>query len=710
MRIRRTLFGIPFAASVSRPSSRSLGSRGRAVLLFSALCVAGVLSSCGREGLDPGLDDDDGDAIKAAGALSVAASATPTSVASGGEVTLAVTVTTTRSTIVDVIVEIQNPAGALAYSTQMRGRGITASSPIQMQDTLTIEPTDAAGNYILGVTVRHTATGKVLVDNTNAARFTVGQSPGPGPAPVGACSGTAVFCDDFTDPALAGSYTLQRGTWTRASGTYTVTDTVVWERARALLAGDYTDFDVTLTGRSLGDAGFGLSYATQSIDDGFAVIVHPAQFQGVYLKELRPGQQDVNMKSYALPAQAAGQSMSLRVRRVGTAVTVWLDGTQVLTGDDGGTGRHGKLGLVLSVTDQTSGSGTEFSLLRLDSATPWSNTCTPQCSGKQCGSDGCGGSCGTCGSGASCDASGQCVSCTPQCSGKQCGPDGCGGSCGDCTSDNTCDASGQCVSTPGGGTSSDAPMAYPTKAVAIYNMMWSTSGSPKLSLLPANANVVNLAFAQGNPPTLVGWASQGEASFIADAKALRAQGVRVVVSVGGAGGSVNVGNRQAFVDSIMAINAKLPLDGLDWDIEGGSMNQSDVVWISTELKRQRGSGFAITMAPNGSNVDAYINVAVALNNAGALDMIGQQFYDAVVSYDAALGRINQMINAGIPENKVGIGMMVGDAATYWTVDECVAAVNYLKGRHPNLRGGYLWEHGRAGTQDWADRVGSLLLR
>ncbi len=81
------------------------------------------------------------------------------------------------------------------------------------------------------------------------------------------------------------------------------------------------------------------------------------------------------------------------------------------------------------------------------SSTP---SCTPACSGKQCGSDGCGGSCGSCASGQSCDAGGQCVSptpgCTPSCSGKQCGSDGCGGSCGSCASGQSCSASGQCVS------------------------------------------------------------------------------------------------------------------------------------------------------------------------------------------------------------------------------------------------------------------------
>jgi hypothetical protein len=75
--------------------------------------------------------------------------------------------------------------------------------------------------------------------------------------------------------------------------------------------------------------------------------------------------------------------------------------------------------------------------------------CTPSCSGKQCGDDGCGGSCGSCTApGSSCNASGQCV-CTPNCNGKQCGDDGCGGSCGSCTMPGTsCNASGQCVCTP----------------------------------------------------------------------------------------------------------------------------------------------------------------------------------------------------------------------------------------------------------------------
>jgi len=115
-------------------------------------------------------------------------------------------------------------------------------------------------------------------------------------------------------------------------------------------------------------------------------------------------------------------------------------------------------------------------------------TCTPSCSGKQCGDDSCGGSCGTCTQYANsfCNASNQC-NCTEDtclglskecggpyddgcgstvtcpgcgcgedcqsgtcvftaCTGKECGDDGCGGSCGQCTQypNSYCNASNQC--------------------------------------------------------------------------------------------------------------------------------------------------------------------------------------------------------------------------------------------------------------------------
>jgi len=83
-----------------------------------------------------------------------------------------------------------------------------------------------------------------------------------------------------------------------------------------------------------------------------------------------------------------------------------------------------------------------------DKATYCKAACTPACTGKVCGANGCGGTCGpACATGKSCNAAGQCVAtCAPKCAGKTCGPDGCGGQCGPaCSANKTCNAAGVCV-------------------------------------------------------------------------------------------------------------------------------------------------------------------------------------------------------------------------------------------------------------------------
>ena len=62
--------------------------------------------------------------------------------------------------------------------------------------------------------------------------------------------------------------------------------------------------------------------------------------------------------------------------------------------------------------------------------------CQPDCAGKACGDNGCGGSCGECTPPDECVA-GQCL-CQPDCAGKACGDDGCGGSCGECPGGTFC--------------------------------------------------------------------------------------------------------------------------------------------------------------------------------------------------------------------------------------------------------------------------------
>ncbi len=63
------------------------------------------------------------------------------------------------------------------------------------------------------------------------------------------------------------------------------------------------------------------------------------------------------------------------------------------------------------------------------------DTCTPDCTDKECGDDGCGGSCGECTAPEVCF---EFACCLPDCTDKECGDDTCGGSCGDCPEQHEC--------------------------------------------------------------------------------------------------------------------------------------------------------------------------------------------------------------------------------------------------------------------------------
>lgn len=85
--------------------------------------------------------------------------------------------------------------------------------------------------------------------------------------------------------------------------------------------------------------------------------------------------------------------------------------------------------------------------------------CPPQCDGKECGPDLCGGTCGECDSGLECISS-LCIDPTqPQCDGKECGPDGTGGLCGLCVEPETCIVDQCIIVVPDGWTCDDANYA-----------------------------------------------------------------------------------------------------------------------------------------------------------------------------------------------------------------------------------------------------------
>lgn len=264
-------------------------------------------------------------------------------------------------------------------------------------------------------------------------------------------------------------------------------------------------------------------------------------------------------------------------------------------------------------------------------------------------------------------------------------------------------------------TSPPTPVPTPTpvarRANVVYYMMWRTSGSPTLDRIPASVTELRLAFLQG-APSLVGFGPYTDATaFRAALAPLRERGVRITGAVGGQAGAVNTAARDAFLAGVDNVHKQVPLEGLDWDVEAAALRADDTLALSQAVRDRY--GWQVSMAPNGTNVDTYLPVGVELHRRGLLSTFGQQFYDAVVSYDAALGRIRAAVAAGIPADRYTVGMMLPrtgeDPATFakrWTAQQCVDNMTALRTLYPGI-GSYLWEAGRPATLDTATRIGAL---
>ncbi|BCJ73178.1 hypothetical protein CS0771_27220 [Catellatospora sp. IY07-71] len=152
------------------------------------------------------------------------------------------------------------------------------------------------------------------------------------------------------------------------------------------------------------------------------------------------------------------------------------------------------------------------------------------------------------------------------------------------------------------------------------------SGYLRMADVPASWDIINLAF--GEPTSVTSGdirfrqcpaaecpGVESEADFIAAIRAKQAQGKKVLISIGGANGQVQLTStaaRDTFVSSVSAIIDKYGLNGLDIDFEGHSLylNPGDgdfrnpttpvivnLISALRTLKSRYGSNFILTMAP-----------------------------------------------------------------------------------------------------------------
>ncbi|MFG1628435.1 chitinase [Kribbella sp. NPDC049227] len=152
------------------------------------------------------------------------------------------------------------------------------------------------------------------------------------------------------------------------------------------------------------------------------------------------------------------------------------------------------------------------------------------------------------------------------------------------------------------------------------------SGYVRMADVPSEWSIINLSF--GEPTSVTSGdirfnrcpASEcpnveSEAEFIAAIRAKQAAGKKVLISIGGANGQVQLTTtaaRDAFVSSVGAIIDRYGLDGLDIDFEGHSLylNSGDtdfrnpttpvivnLISALKTLKARYGANFVLTMAP-----------------------------------------------------------------------------------------------------------------
>lgn len=276
------------------------------------------------------------------------------------------------------------------------------------------------------------------------------------------------------------------------------------------------------------------------------------------------------------------------------------------------------------------------------------------------------------------------------------------------------------------------PAPLPEQVVGGYWMKWDESNSVRLADVDPRYNVIYLAFAQGREGTGAlhfNQSAQPDEQFAEDLKTVRARGQRLILSIGGEAGYIDMSTperRQEMVDSLIRIHREeVPYDGIDWDVETQTLDVENTYQVTRAVKDHLGDNLAVTLAPPGSSRDDYKELARRLGDD--LSYIGIQYYEYPTdSQQERIGgarhHTEELIEKyGIPAERIVIGMMVIDEdndgqyvpdgpSRFWTVQSSQEGWQYLRESFPGLRGVYLWEisgDARLGGQ-WIQNMAPLV--
>ncbi|MER7826486.1 glycoside hydrolase family 18 protein [Streptomyces sp. NPDC096097] len=182
------------------------------------------------------------------------------------------------------------------------------------------------------------------------------------------------------------------------------------------------------------------------------------------------------------------------------------------------------------------------------------------------------------------------------------------------------------ATTPGGGGGGGGGLPAHALVGYLHTSFANGSGYVRMADVPASWDVINLAF--GEPTSVTSGDIrfrlcpvaecpnvESEAEFKAAVKAKQAAGKKVLISIGGQNGQVQLAStaaRDTFVSSVSKIIDEYGLDGLDIDFEGHSLSLAtgdtdfrapttpvvvNLISAVKTLKAKYGPDFVLTMAP-----------------------------------------------------------------------------------------------------------------
>lgn len=210
------------------------------------------------------------------------------------------------------------------------------------------------------------------------------------------------------------------------------------------------------------------------------------------------------------------------------------------------------------------------------------------------------------------------------------------------------------------------------------------------------------------------------ANLINDISQKHAQGKKVILSVGGEKGNINLNsaspNVTNFVDSMYGLITQFGFDGIDIDLENG-MNVANLTSAVRQLQQKVGSGFVLTMAPqtidmqnaNTSYMQLYNNlkditsvINVQYYNSGCmLGRDGKCYSQGTVDFLTALSDLTlqwvapSQLGIGVPATTSAAGGGYVAPAVVNQAVKCLATGSDCGtykpvAKYPDFRGAMTW--------------------